>query len=123
MRSTDTTKERRDILVYDVPEKIRRPLVRQAKRENTSINDLAVTILADHYKIDWSPSGSPFTQGEGRNLSLRGGVKLHKKIDVERAQRGGGTLRGVVLEKLAIYYGVKPDPIGRRPRKPREKTA
>ena len=107
--------ERKDILVYDVPSAIRQALVADAEQQDISINDCALSILMAHYKLKWKPSGMPFTGGAGMNLAIRGGAALHRKIDIERARRGGGTLRGIVLERLAIHYGIEPEPIGRRP--------
>lgn len=109
---------RKDLLVYDVPEEIRGALVADAAEQNVSINECAVSILASHYKVKHRPSGVPFTtESGGRNISIRGGAKLHRKIDIDRARRGGGTLRGIVLERLALHYGLDAPPIGRRPRR------
>jgi hypothetical protein len=108
---------RKDLLVYDVPPEIRDALVADAYQQNVSINEAAVSILAAHYKVKHIPTGVPFTADSGgKNLSIRGGAKLHRKIDIDRAQRGGGTLRGIVLERLALHYGLPAPPIGRRPR-------
>src|SRR6185295_7691280 len=109
---------RKDLLVYDVPPAIREALVADAYGRNISINDCAVQILAEHYRVKHQPTGVPFSSdGGGKNLSIRGGAKLHRKIDIDRARRGGGTLRGIVLERLALHYGLEPEPIGRRPRR------
>lgn len=109
---------RKDLLVYDVPPEIRQALVEDAREANVSINERAVSILAAHFKVKYVPTGFPFTADNGSSdLAIRGGAKLHRKIDIERAQRGGGTLRGIVLERLALHYGLEPPPIGRRPRR------
>lgn len=108
---------RKDLLVYDVPPEIKAALVDDARAQNVSINEAAVKILASCYRVKHIPSGMPFTSEEGgKNLSIRGGAKLHRKIDIDRARRGGATLRGVVLERLALHYGLEPPPVGRRPR-------
>lgn len=108
---------RKDLLVYDVPVEIRDALVADAHEQDISINEAAVTILAAHYKVKHIPTGRPFTADDGgKNLAVRGGASLHRKIDMDRAQRGGGTLRGIVLERLALHYEIEPPPIGRRPR-------
>jgi hypothetical protein len=107
---------RKDLLVYDVPPEIKAALVADAQERNVSINDRAVAILAAHYKVKHIPTGFPFTSDTGSpNLTLRGGAKLHRKIDMDRARRRG-TLRGLVLECLALHYGLEPPPIGRRPK-------
>lgn len=110
---------RRDLLVHDVPPEIRNALVQDARARNVSINEAAVSILAGHYKVKWQPSGVPFDERRdhgGANISIKGGAKLHRKIDIERARRGGATLRGIVLERLAVHYGLEVPPVGRRPR-------
>ena len=74
---------RKDLLVYDVPPEIRDMLVADAYKQNVSINERAVSILAAHYKVKHIPSGVPFTSDNGgKNLSIRGGAKLHRKIDI-----------------------------------------
>lgn len=111
---------RKDLLVYDVPDDIRNALVADAYAQDKSINDTAVTILCARYKIKHTPSDANFQADSGGDrLSIRGGAKLHRRIDIERARRGG-TLRGIVLETLALYYGLKPPPIGRQPRQKKE---
>lgn len=112
---------RRDILVHEVPEKIRRALIRDAKKQNLSINEVAVSILAARFKVKREPKTVPFSNGVGDNLTIRAGAEIHGKVAVEAAKRQG-TLRGVVLETLAIHYELPVPPLGRRARKPREKT-
>lgn len=117
-RYSSSMSARKDLLVYDVPPEIRQALVTDAEVRNVSINEAAVSILAEHYNVKYVPTGVPFTGDDGgKNLSIRGGAKLHRKIDIDRARRGGGTLRGIVLERLALHYGLEPPPIGRRPRR------
>lgn len=112
------SRQRKDLLVQDVPPEIRDLLVADAYGRNISINEAAVEILTTHYKVKHIPSGAPFTSEQnGKDLLIRGGAKLHRKIDMERARRGGGTLRGIVLERLALHYGLEPEPIGRRPKR------
>lgn len=110
------TRERKDILVYDVPDEIREALIQEARAADMSINDMAVGILCKRFRVRHNSTGAPFAEGDVVNLAIRGGARLHQKIDIERARRGGGTLRGVVLETLALHYDLEPPPIGRRPR-------
>lgn len=107
--------QRKDLLVYDVPDDVRSALTADAEARGISINGAAVAILAGHYGVPIAPGGAPF-RTFGRNLSIRGGDRLHRKIHIDAAKRGG-TLRGVVLERLALHYGLEPEPIGRRPRR------
>ncbi len=110
------TRERKDILVYDVPDDIREALINEARTVDVSINDMAVSILAKRFRVRHHSTGAPFTDGEAVKFAIRVGATLHMKIDIERAKRGGGTLRGVVLETLALHYHLEPPSIGRRPR-------
>jgi len=112
-------KARKDLLVFDVPGSIRDGLVADAREQNKSVNDTAIGILAARYRVKHTSSGVPFTLSDNgsHNLSLRGGAKLHRTLDIERAKRSG-TLRGLVLETLALHYGLEPpESIGRRPKK------
>lgn len=112
---------RKDLLVFDVPSDIRDALVADARERNKSVNDTAIGILAARYRVKHTSSGIPFTLSDNgsHNLSLRGGAKLHRTLDVARAKRSG-TLRGLVLETLALHYGLTPpENIGRRPKKER----
>lgn len=105
--------------MHDVPLEIRGRLLDEARERNVSVNEAAVSILAAHYKVKVRPSGIAFAESRDKgstNLAIKGGAKLHRKIDIERARRGGATLRGIVLERLALYFGIEPPPVGRRPR-------
>jgi hypothetical protein len=108
--------KRKDMLVHDVPKPIADALNADAQAQGISINAAAVTILAGHYGVVFAPSNAPYTRGLLLNLSIRGGDTLHRRIHIDAAKRGG-TLRGVVLERLALHYGLEPEPIGRRPRR------
>ena len=122
---TPSKRQRRDILVHDVPDEIRKALIADAKKRDLSINEVAVTILADRFRVKREAKvvdgRSAFGASDGLNLTIRAGAAIHQKVAVEAAKRQG-TLRGVVLETLAIHYGIDPPPLGRRSRKPREKT-
>ncbi len=107
---------RKDILVYEIPEDIRVALVEDAKERNRSLNEVVIQILGDRFKVNMPQTYAPFTDGEADRLSVRAGPKLHQKIALEAAKRSG-TLRGIVLESLALHYNLEPPPIGRRPRK------
>lgn len=114
-----SVKPRKDILVYDIPDDIRTALVADAQAQNVSLNEVVVQVLGKRFGVKVKPSDVPFTDGEAEKLSVRAGPKLHRKIDLERARRSG-TMRGIVLESLALHYELEPPPIGRRPRKKAE---
>lgn len=118
---------RRELLVADVPAEIRSALDTDATQNGVSVNAVAVRILCDHYNVKYQlPQNGLRGQAEtathsfrrnpdATTLTIRGGAKLHRKISIDAARREG-TLRGVVLEVLALHYGQTPQPIGRRPR-------
>jgi hypothetical protein len=118
----EVKEKRREILVHGVPENIRKALVRDAKKQNLSINEVATALLAARFKVKRQPKQMPFTDGDGYDLTVRAGEAIHQKVAVEAAKRQG-TLRGIVLETLALNYDISVPPVGRRPRKKREKTA
>lgn len=119
-------------MIDEVPPELRACLYHSAAANEISLNEQAVRILADHYRVKWQtpsnglrghdgpPKAKTVNAGSSK-LSIRGGAKLHRKIAVDAARRGG-TLRGVVLECLSLHYQLEPEPIGRRPRK-KETTA
>jgi len=118
---------RRELLVTDVPHPIRSALDNEAAARKESVNTVAVRVLSTHYRVKFQPpeNGLRGQQGTATNsfrrnadttkLTIRGGAKLHRQIAVDAARRGG-TLRGVILETLAVHYDLEPEPIGRRPR-------
>lgn len=106
---------RKDLLVHDVPPELKRALVDDAREQNCSVNEAAVLILAAKFGTKYERTGVPFALSDygSSNLAIRGGAKLHRQIDMERARRSG-TLRGIVLETLAAHYGLEFADIGRR---------
>ncbi len=113
-------------MVTDVPPAVRDALETAAAEQQVSVNEAAVRILAAHYNVKHlTPDNglrgatgaprAPRRNPDTTKLSIRGGAKLHRAIGVDAARRDG-TLRGVVLEILALKFGLTPEPIGRRPR-------
>ena len=110
---------RKDILVYDIPDEIRMTLIEDARSRNASVNDVAVEILSKRFRTRFVSTGAPFMEGEMHKFAVRAGETLHRKIDIERAKRSG-TLRGIVLETLALHYNLEPPPVGRRRKRQKE---
>lgn len=107
---------RTEILVEDVPEKIRDLVVAEAKHRDVSINEMAVGILAAAYGVEREPSGRGFRGETGSNQfllavpeELRTAIRMH-------AARIGSTQRGVVIEQLAKHFGIDAPPTDRRRR-------
>lgn len=113
--------------MQDVNPDTRRALINEARSQDVSINEVVVRILCAAYKVKHTPfvnglrghEGSPlkFTEVDEttKDLCIRGGAKLHRKIS-DDARKRGGTLRGVVLERLNLHFSLPTEPIGRRPR-------
>lgn len=113
-------------MIVGVSPELRAALVSCAKDHGLSVNETAVRILADHYKVKVMPAenglrgqaGKPthsFERADTDKLSVRGPASLHRKISAD-ARKRNGTLRGVVLECLANQFDIPAEPIGRRPR-------
>lgn len=112
---------RKSLLLTDVPPDLRKLLEGAARHKDTSINEEAVGILCAAYNIKHVPNTNgyvAYNRGGSDTLLLRGGASLHKAIGKD-ARKRGGTLRGVVLEKIALHFGLEPGPITRQPRKPK----
>jgi hypothetical protein len=118
---------RKELMIDGVPAELRTALVSCAKDHDLSVNETAVRILANHYKVKVQPAENglrgqkdrathSFPRADTDKLSIRGPASLHRKIDAD-ARRRGGTLRGVVLECLSLNFGLEPESIERRPRK------
>ena len=101
------------ILNEELPADLRRKLDREAKEENSTVNDVAVAILTEHFDLEFVPSKSTFRPVAAR-FKLRVSDELHHRIRVEAALRSQ-TIRGVALSVLSEHYGTKPiDPHRRR---------
>jgi len=132
-RSHRNKNPRKTFMVADMRDDIREALVEDARSQDISVNEAAVRVLCDTFGVKHSPylnglrghEGSPtrFSGAEAANTTIviRGGARLHRRLDATRRKRGG-TLRGIVLEALALHYQLPAEPIGRRPRK-KETTA
>jgi hypothetical protein len=123
---------RHELLVHGVPPDLRAALTEQAKSQGVSVNEAAVILLSQCFKVKHVPVENglkgatgpthSFPRGDSDILYLRGGAKLQKAITAD-ARKRGGTLRGVVLECLCLHFDIEPEPIGRRPRQPKGTTA
>lgn len=108
--------KRVEIVVQSVPQDLRDLLVADAETRNISINEAAVSTLAERYGVEREPSTRPYRGESGSDQlllsvpdDLRTAIRLH-------AARVGATMRGVVILALSEHYGIEADGIGRRPR-------
>lgn len=101
------------ILNEELPVDLRRKIDREAKQQDRTVNDIAASILCEHFDIECVPSRASFHPVADR-FKLRVSDELHHRIRVEAAIRSQ-TVRGVALSILSEHYGTKPiDPHRRR---------
>ena len=122
---------RKSLLITDVPADIRQALIEDAKTQDIPVGETAIGILCAAYNVKHAPQENGLKGQETRPLRfstadattttfvLRGGAALHRKLDKARVKRDA-TLRGLVLEALAVHYDLTPPSVGRRPRQEKE---
>ncbi len=123
---------RHELLVHGVSPDLRKALNEEAKTRGVSVNEAAVILLSQCFKVKHVPVENglkgatgpthSFPRGDSDILYIRGGTKLQRAITAD-ARKRGGTLRGVVLECLCLHFDIPAEPIGRRPRQPKGTTA
>jgi hypothetical protein len=101
-----------EIIIEDFPPKIRKALIKEAKRRNSSVNDLASSILAEHYGLERESSGARFIEprAEGRMI-FRVPPDVHASI-----QGDVRTITGLVVGTIASYFDIEPPAPTRRRR-------
>lgn len=104
------------ILNEELPKKIRRALDSAARKDDITVNDAAVRVICDHFKLPWTRSRARFRPVADR-FKLRVSEDLHQRIRIEAAMRYL-TVRAVVLDILGAHFGTPNSvPAGRRRRK------
>lgn len=111
-----------NLIVRNVPPRLKGKIYRRAEREKSSFNDVAVAALCEHFSIPFEPSGyrtpraadgeDVTTKRLNPNPVLRVPVELKRRIDVEAATRGE-TQTNVAREILSEAFGVPFVPTGR----------
>jgi predicted HicB family RNase H-like nuclease len=101
-----------EVIIEDFPPKIRSRLVKEAKRRDVSVNDLAASILAEHYGIGRESSGARFIEPrtEGRMI-FRVPPDVHAAIQADVQ-----TITGLVTRAIADYFDMPAPPPTRRRR-------
>lgn len=91
-----------------LPKEIRRALVREARRRNMRLNDIAGEALAIYFGMEWEPSGMRYRVEKARIDKLKVPDALHRRLREEalRIPGGAGTMRGVVLSVLVERLGL-----------------
>lgn len=106
-----------DVIVPDVPAKIRRALIRAAQTQGVSVNEVAARILANHCGINRQHGAHRFVAltTDGR-MTFRVPAEVRRCLRIEAAEQGA-TMRGLVIRALAGEYGIEFTDTNRRPRK------
>src|SRR4051812_47457924 len=96
-----------EILIQDVPVAVRDALIADAQARNISINEAAVSLLADIYRVRREPSTRPFRGASGSTqLLLVGPLALRDKIKI-RAAKERVPMKRLVIGHLADHYQVE----------------
>ena len=103
------------ILNEVLPEDIRKKLDEEAQEKDITLNDVAVSILAEHFEVESPLSGRQY-RSMADQFKLRVSEHLHWKIRMSAAL-AGHTVRGTVLATIANHYGLEAIVPTRRPRR------
>jgi myo-inositol-1-phosphate synthase len=97
-----------------MPTSLKRALVRETARRGTSLNEVALTILAETHGVPYEPSGrrSPLP-GASPVVLLRVPAELKHELEAE-ARRAQSNVNDIILRALADALGV---PLPPHPRK------
>ena len=88
-------------MIVRMPASLKRALVRETARRQTSLNDVAVGILAEAFGVSHRPTGRRNTlPGASPVVLLRVPLELKDRLEAE-ARRAGSTTNDVVLRMLA----------------------
>jgi len=100
----DSTKKS---VIVRMPPSLKRRLAREVAQRRTSLNDLAVGILAARFDVAFSPSGRTGSPGAANTVVLRMPLELKRKLKLAAA---GRNVNDVVLETLAqeLHDGKEP---------------
>jgi hypothetical protein len=103
------------ILNEVLPTEVREALDRDGKESNIHLNDVAGSILAERFEVEWKGSGLEYRQ-MAEQFKLRVPEQLHWKLRMHAAL-AGHTVRGTVLSVIAAHYGLTAITPTRRPRR------
>jgi myo-inositol-1-phosphate synthase len=108
-------REQTSILVR-MPKSLKRRLAREVSRRDSTLNDVAVAILADEFDVEFTPSGrrAP-APGESGDVLLRVPPDLKRKLDDAARERRSST-NTVIVESLTERLATTPrkEPMPRR---------
>ena len=105
------------ILVFneELPAGLGRKLKSDAKKRNATMNDLANSIIANHYGVQDITTGQAYQEPKTDRFRLQVPGHLRDALAQDAASQRA-TIRGLALNILAEHYGIKPVDARRRPR-------
>lgn len=103
------------ILNEVLPTEVREALDRDAQERNEHLNDVAGSILAKRFELEWVSSEREY-RPMAEQFKFRVPEQLHWKIRMHAAL-AGHTVRGTVLSVIADHYGCAAIQPTRRPRR------
>lgn len=103
------------ILNEVLPSDVREALDRDAQERNAHLNDVAGSILAKRFDLQWETSGREYRK-MAEQFKFRVPEQLHWKIRMHAALEGH-TVRGTVLSVIASHYRLEAITPTRRPRR------
>lgn len=108
--------ERGALILNEVlPPELRGQLEATAQSQDVTLNDVAGSILAEYFGMDWEYSGNSYRPMAAR-FKLRVPEKLHVRLRVTAALDMQTVVRGIVLRLLSRHYKLDVIPQTRRPR-------
>ncbi len=102
-------------MLLRAPHALKSALVRETARQRVGLNDVAVSLLADAFAVDYVPTGRKSTlPGSSPVVLLRMPETLKREIQAEAARSASST-NDVIVRTLADGLGIPPDTASRRP--------
>lgn len=103
------------ILNEVLPEDLRAALDADAEAGDVTLNDVASSILSEHFGVPWTSSGKPY-RPMADQFKLRVSESLHLKLRMTAALDQRTVVRGIVISVLSDHYGLDAVSPTRRPR-------
>lgn len=104
------------ILNEVLPPAVRAALEVEAQNEDVTLNDIAGSILSEHFGLPWEASGKKY-RPMAEQFKLRVPEDLHAKLRMTAALDKRTVVRGIVINVLSNHFGLEAIPPTRRPRR------
>jgi hypothetical protein len=103
------------ILNEVLPNELRKALDLTASAQNVTLNDVAGSILSDHFGLSWEYSGKSYRE-MAPQFKLYVPEALHLKLRMTAAIDKRTVVRGIVISVLADHFNLEDYSSARRPR-------